>query len=336
MTRTAELGPGLRKGARVFDATFRGAPAVAKLMDATEFRVLTEAQGPGVARVLHSAPAKGRVIVVMEKLKPAAFYPVDPKGLLSESELALSTRRRKLLLELLRAVVALNGKGILWGDLRQENTGVDAEGHLRIFDFGSSAEHGDHNRAMDIVAFGKLVYNTLAGKNVLETGSHYSSPHAGRRFSGLTRVTPSGLTRAVHECFRLGSQTSEAVEAGKAVGTVDDVRRVVRLFTEALGPPKAPQASLFVFYDLVWRDATWTWPVIPEGWAHAGWGGSNNPRYPREELFVGPRDTLDEAERALSAKLAQLTQLSRSPIARFAVQRTYNDLDSKGKYDPPK
>jgi hypothetical protein len=313
-------------GARVFDATFRGAPVVAKLMDATEFRVLTEAQGPGVVRVLHSAPAKGRVIVVMEKLKPAAFY---PKSILSESYreleiVALSTRRRKLLLELLRAVVALNGKGILWGDLRQENTGVDDEGHLRIFDFGSSAEYGDHNRAMDIVAFGKLVYNTLAGKNVLETGS---ITDAGRRFSGLARVTPS-LTTALHECFRLCSKaidTVEAVRTGKAVGTVEDVRRVVRLFAEALGPHKAPQAGLFVFYDLVGRDATWTWPVMPEGWAHAGWGGSNNTRYPREELFVGPLDTLDEAERALRAKLAQLAQLSRSPIARFAVERTYND-----------
>jgi len=48
-----------RKGARVFHATFRGAPAVAKLMDAAEFRVLTEAQGPGVVRVFHIAPAKG-------------------------------------------------------------------------------------------------------------------------------------------------------------------------------------------------------------------------------------------------------------------------------------
>ncbi len=55
MTRAAELRLGRRKGSSVFDATFRGAPAVAKLMDATEFRVLTEAQGPGVVRVLHSA-----------------------------------------------------------------------------------------------------------------------------------------------------------------------------------------------------------------------------------------------------------------------------------------
>jgi hypothetical protein len=299
-------------------------------MDATEFRLLTEAQGPGVVRVLHSAPAaKGRVIVVMEKLKPAAFY---PKSILSESYreleiVALSTRRRKLLLELLRAVVALNGKGILWGDLRQENTGVDAEGHLRIFDFGSSAEYGDHNRAMDIVAFGKLVYNTLAGKNVLEASGRTD---AGRRFSGLAGlagVTPS-LTSALRECFRLGSQTVEAVEAVEAVrtvGTAKDVGRVVRLFAAALEPPKAPHAGLFVFYDLVGRDATWTWPVMPGGWAHAGWGGSNNPRYPREELFVGPRDTLEEAERALRAKLTQLARIRPSPITRFAVERTYND-----------
>ncbi len=106
------------------------------------------------------------------------------------------------------------------------------------------------------------------------------------------------------------------------VGSRATKRGPCRLFAEALEPPKAPQAGLFVFYDLVWRDATWTWPVMPEGWAHAGWGGSNNPRYQREELFVGPRDTLDEAERALRAKL---TQLARGPIARFAVERTYND-----------
>jgi hypothetical protein len=172
---------------------------------------------------------------------------------------------------------------------------------------------------MDIVAFGKLVYNTLAGKYVLEAGS---ITDAGRRFSGLTGVTPPGLTSALRACFRLGSYTGNAVEAVRTLGTVEDVRRVVRLFAEALGPPKEPQAGLFVFYDLVGSDATWTWPVMPEGWAHAGWGGSNNPRYPREELFVGPRDTLDEAERALRAKLSQL---SRSPIARFAVERTYND-----------
>ena len=67
---------------------------------------------------------------------------------------------------------------------------------MRIFDFGLSAEYGDHYRAIDIVAFGKLVYNTLAGKCALDTGSHYSSPHARRRFSGRTSVTPSGLTHA--------------------------------------------------------------------------------------------------------------------------------------------
>ena len=37
MTRAAELRLGRRKGVRGFDATFRGAPAVVKLMDATEF-----------------------------------------------------------------------------------------------------------------------------------------------------------------------------------------------------------------------------------------------------------------------------------------------------------
>ena len=72
------------------------------------------------------------------------------------------------------------------------------------------------------------------------------------------------------------------------------------LFAETLGPPqapKAPQAGLFVFYDLVWRDATWTWPAMPEGR-----GGSNNPRYPREELFVGSRYTLDPRNGSQAAR----------------------------------
>jgi hypothetical protein len=92
MTRAADFRLGRRKGSRVFDATFRGAPAHGR---------------DGVPRVDRSAGPRRRAglaqraLSVMEKLKPAAFYPVDPNGPLSESYreleiVALSTRLAQL------------------------------------------------------------------------------------------------------------------------------------------------------------------------------------------------------------------------------------------------
>jgi hypothetical protein len=84
-------------------------------------------------------------------------------------------------------------------------------------------------------------------------------------------------------------------------------------------------AGLFAFYHAQ-TGATWEWRV-PQGWAHAGWGGSNNAQYPREELFVGPHGTLDEAERSLDATLAE--QLALGAITRYAVERTYTDTPGR-------
>jgi len=97
------------------------------------------------------------------------------------------------------------------------------------------------------------------------------------------------------------------------------------LFAPAFYVPMAPgPAGLFVFYhQLRPADATWAWRGMPKGWSHAGWGGSNNAQYPREEIFEGPRESLVEAEQALAATLAE--QLRRGAIARYAVERTYTE-----------
>jgi hypothetical protein len=349
-------------GDAVFDATFHGAPAVAKLMHPIELGVMTAAQGPGVVRVLHTCAhpmpirTEGPMLAVMEKLKPARFYPTRRHDFLidltyiSESDtvqtfdvVALSTRKTQLLLELLRAVVALNDKAILWGDLKEENTGVDAEGHLRIFDFGSARAAGtqygdapvgwpitDANRAMDIVAFGKLVYNTLVGKLAFHPGRHYRAHRQPLDTAGLVSTVSrlSGATPlagALRECFRLGFNYgySDTYDPNELLSSTSaEVRSVVRAFSAALAPRPEPPVGLFVFYHRP-PGATWEWPVMPERWAHAGWGGTNNPQYPREELFEGPRETLVEAEQALAATLAE--QLRLGAITRYAVERTYTE-----------
>lgn len=92
-----------------------------------------------------------------------------------------------------------------------------------------------------------------------------------------------------------------------------------------LPPPPPSTAGLFVFYhQLRPADATWAWRGMPKGWSHAGWGGSNNAQYPREEIFEGPRESLVEAEQALAATLAE--QLRLGAIARYAVERTYTEI----------
>ena len=85
---------------------------------------------------------------------------------------------------------------------------------------------------------------------------------------------------------------------------------------------RAVPVGLFVFYHLL-PGATWEWPVMPEGWFHAGWGGTNNPQYPREEIFEGPREALVEAEESLAATLTE--QLRLGAVTRFAVERTYTE-----------
>jgi hypothetical protein len=155
----------------VFAATFNGAHAVAKLMGLREFKTVLDLQCEYVVRVLYEtdaslhvypndaygSPVKGEGgdrLVVMEKLDPAGLYPtystlgieapIDTAYLASKTDrkfdvVALSSQRRKHLTDLLRAVAHLGDKGVVWGDLKEENMGIDSDGNLRIFDFGEAS-----------------------------------------------------------------------------------------------------------------------------------------------------------------------------------------------------
>jgi hypothetical protein len=254
----------------VFAATFDGAHAVAKIMRTfgPEFKAVRELQGPYVARVVYESPANlhaypvdanerpvdgesGDMLVGMEKLAPAGLYPTYTQGTddlidtaytsMTDRQfdvVSLSTLRRQHLTELLRAVVSLTDMGMLWGDLKEENLGIDSDGHLRIFDFGEVKRVSESNRALDIVAYGKLLYNTLVQKLAFHPGRHYLGNGRGSldsaalvasvdRFSGATP-----LAGALRGCFRLGFQGSPVDGVGSS--TNDQVQSVILSFFKAL------------------------------------------------------------------------------------------------------
>lgn len=196
---------------------------VVRILDFSEdpTAVLAAATGTG-AEDLRSkyGPFKGtvpsgRAIVAMEKLRYVELHPNPgfPDTIISNDE-ALQKRlndghkysvhkphQLALLRELLDAIVYLNNeKRVLWRNVDQSNTGVDDEGHLRIFDFGSAQPVSEVNRHMDILAYGKLLYNVLVQSYALGQGSHYESRNVslGGLSEGKLVLTLDLLTDAPH------------------------------------------------------------------------------------------------------------------------------------------
>jgi len=77
----------------------------------------------------------------------------------------------------------LHSKKIFYGDLKQENMGIDKNGNIKIFDFGESkiimstqkyiGEYDQHPFQNDILALGKLFINIITERNVFVVGRHY-------------------------------------------------------------------------------------------------------------------------------------------------------------------
>jgi hypothetical protein len=252
----------------VFHASVDDEPAVCKLMRKNELETLRAAQGAGVVRLIYItddlAAAKGpgaaqlqaayaiyggmlpaSSLVAMEKLGVAQFHPrlhVDSPPIDTEPGLDRHVQagatyrvinpghlRLRYLHELLDVIVALNSKGIVHWDVKQENLGVDHEGHLRIYDFGFARRIDNESRYKDILAYGKLLYNTLVRFYAFAPGRHYesySNPLSKAQLqSTVTFLTgaSSAVLSAMRECFSLDKSSSS-----------DDVARIVRLLYAAL------------------------------------------------------------------------------------------------------
>ena len=251
----------------MFHATVDGAPAVCKAMSRNELDNLNAAQGAGVVRILHVthdlASAKGTdqlqsngglaptsALVAMEKLRDVQFYPRhDPGDPPIDTDLALrralqsaatggpkfrmtapDKKRLGYLRDFLDAIVALNARGLMWCDVKQENCGVDGEGRVRIFDFGTFTRPiDDENRYIDILAYGKILFNTLVQAPAFVPGRHCTvhrfALNKAQLVSTVDLITGAspGVDSALRECFSIESSSS-----------FDDIARVVRLLHAAL------------------------------------------------------------------------------------------------------
>ena len=192
----------------------------------------------------------GRAIVAMEKLSDVQFHPRNgqggPCGVI-DTEYALQERAKtgvrypahapkqptlRSLREFLDAIVDLNARGLMWGDVKQENSGSDREGHLRIYDFGSAGSINEFSRHMDLLAYGKLLYNTLVQSYALGPGSHYES-----RNVTLGRLSEDKLVFTVDLLFGAPRVVSDALRACFSLtdsSTPSAVATVVILLYKAL------------------------------------------------------------------------------------------------------
>jgi serine/threonine protein kinase len=139
-------------------------------------------------------------------------------------------KRLGYLRDFLDAIVALNSRGLMWCDVKQENSGVDGDGRLRIFDFGTFTRPiDDDNRYIDIMAYGKLLYNALVQAYAFAPGRHCRAHRFAlnqtQLLSTVDLITGASqpVLKALRKCFSLDSSHSS-----------DDIARVVLLLHAAL------------------------------------------------------------------------------------------------------
>jgi hypothetical protein len=240
--------------AAVFHATVDNVPSVCKVMHAGELKYAMAAQGPGVVRVMYvcenfgaakgvgasvlrqmydlnnDGRLPGYALVAMERLSDVQLHPkgnaqsrpIDTAYALKERNVAKylaslpDVQTLGYLRELLDAIVHVNASGIIWGDLKQENMGIDADGHLRIYDFGERITESmdDARRYVDILAYGKLLYNVLAREYAFAPGRH-SRSHRGELTTAelvstldLLSGAPDGVLSALRSCFSLDATST--------------------------------------------------------------------------------------------------------------------------------
>jgi hypothetical protein len=234
----------------VWDGTLSGKPVIYKLMSKFEYKMLTNVQSIGVVKVLYKTknyklPEKidrVGILVAMEKLDNIKLHPdyntgqalytkysfmhTVEKGVLLNMHFFDSNNLRRLL----NTIVEINNKGILWGDLKQENIGVDKDGHLKIFDFSESRTIGRHSKIkgfedkhFDILAYGKLLYNIITQNYAFHPGQHYRfSPDLTSdqllKTIDMIQDIDSISKNALQKCFLLNSEStdndlSEAIKA---------------------------------------------------------------------------------------------------------------------------
>ena len=234
----------------VWNGTLSGKPVIYKFMPHHEYKMLMKVQSIGVVQVVYKTknyklPEKideVGILVAMEKLDSIKLHPDYTTGQSLDTTYSLNDRVKKRVLlnmhsfdsnnlrRLLNTIVEINNMGILWGDLKQENIGVDKDGNLRIFDFSESSTIGRHSKLdgfedkhFDILAYGKLLYNIITQNFAFNPGRHYRFRVDLKRDEFLQAIDmiqdiDSISKNALQKCFLLNSKStdndlSEAIKA---------------------------------------------------------------------------------------------------------------------------
>ena len=212
-----------------------------------EYKILMKVQGLGVVRALYETEDyklpeeidRVGILVAMEKLETKKMHPDYNTGQPLDTKYSFNDRVKKGVLlnmhsfesanlrTLLDTIIRINKKGILWGDLKQENIGFDNDGHLRIFDFNGSRTisniEGYVDKHFDILSYGKLLYNIITQNFAFHPGRHcrFAVDLTSTEFlQAIDMIQDIDLIskNALQKCFLLNSQStdndlSEAIKA---------------------------------------------------------------------------------------------------------------------------
>ena len=234
----------------VWNGTLSGKPVIYKLMSKLEYKMLMKVQSIGVVQVLYKTENyklpekidKVGILVAMEKLDNIKLHPDYNTGQALDTKYSFMDRLQKGVLlnmhsfdsnnlrRLLNTIVEINNKGILWADLKQENIGIDKDGHLKIFDFSESRTISKHSKIdgfedkhFDILAYAKLLYNIISQNFAFHPGRHYrfaldlTSDQFLQAIDMIQDIDPISKN-ALQKCFLLNSKStdndlSEAIKA---------------------------------------------------------------------------------------------------------------------------
>ena len=253
-------------GYPVWNGTLSGKPVIYKVMSEYEYNMLMKAQGIGVVRLLYKTANyklpetlqedKVGILVAMEKLNTIELHPYYFQGFPESRKFYMHSFDSNILRKLLNTLVEINNKGILWGDLKQQNLGLDKDGQLRIFDFNvSSTIRGmekkpyqstdkysigkyytiPSNKHFDILAYGKLLYNIITQSFSFYPGWHYNHEQEYLKAIDMIQDIDPISKNALQKCFMLNGESenldndlSEAIKA---------LYRMLTNVPRARGPP---------------------------------------------------------------------------------------------------
>jgi len=191
----------------------------------SERHALEDVSHPFIVRMKYAFQTPQKLYLVMEYMSGGElFFHLKRDGLFSEE------RARFYTAEIASALGHLHSHKIIYRDLKPENILLDADGHIRLTDFGLAKEAMDarghtntfcgtpeylapeillnkgHGKAVDWWSLGTLLYEMIAGlppfysenlnemyKNILEAPLEFTeeiSPHARSVLSGFLQRIP--------------------------------------------------------------------------------------------------------------------------------------------------